>query len=716
MERAKKMNSFSVYKAPVQNTIPYKNVSIPDVCKVLKSDKYKYVTDKLRALTSKAERDMCKVSDFDYTTFSGTFIKRANTAIIQHSNYFCVDFDHVGDRQAIAGLKQQIRLYFEPVLMFVSPSGDGLKAVFQIDIAQASHEQYFTAFQNFFRKELHIEIDEKCKDVARACFLPYDPECFYSENPTILDKYFIETFTSEQTEPKRQAVEWITDPDLIIKKLYVWINDKQSFVEGSRNKYVFDLCAAFNRYGINENKALETLLPYAETGFPESGIRATVRSVYSNKALFNTSHFEVTTGQEIKPQAEKEPETLEQTPLMPIEGMPEFIQHLIKECNRVYGTHRDLWAAAFFSATSTALGQSVMLKTQYENTPLFWLTVVGASGVGKSEPFKFAFKRLHELDYTAFGDYQRQYKQYQADKKQMPKGETPPDPPICKQSIVVDATPEAMARAMNAKPRGISIMRDELHGWFEDFGRYSKSGEQQNMLSVWSQQVFKVARVNSETLFIENPFVNVFGGIQPGLLGELAKDNRAINGFLPRFCFVFPDKIETPRFQREELDSSLIVQYQTYIDRLLSIPGTRNEIRLNSEALELYGDFVNKNADINDFGKQPDYLNEVNAKLNIIVLRTALLFHFSNWACTGNNPPEITGTTMKAAVNLTEYFRITAKKVYRIISKEHKSLTNKDVIKYLTSLGHNSQTDIATILGITRQAVSKTLKDKPETG
>jgi hypothetical protein len=226
------------------------------------------------------------------------------------------------------------------------------------------------------------------------------------------------------------------------------------------------------------------------------------------------------------------------------------------------------------------------------------------------------------------------------------------------------------------------------------------------MLSTWTQQVFKVLRSNSDDLFIKDPFANVCGGIQPGVLPEMAKDNRAVNGFLPRFCFVFPDKIETPRFQHEELEPSLKIFYQTYIERLLSIPGYRDEIRLNNEALELYGAFVNKNADINDSGKQPDYLNEVNAKLNIIALRAAIVLHLAEWACTGNSPVEVNKTTMQAAINLTEYFRITAKKVYNILTQNSEKSNKKDIAKYLLTLG-NSQTDIANVLKVTQQYISK---------
>jgi hypothetical protein len=266
--------------------------------------------------------------------------------------------------------------------------------------------------------------------------------------------------------------------------------------------------------------------------------------------------------------------------------------------------------------------------------------------------------------------------------------------------------------AMSATPRGITILRDELAGWFNDFGRYSKSGEQQNMLSTWSQQPFRTNRKTGDNDFINKPFTDVFGGIQPGLLNEMAKDNRALSGFLQRFCFVFPDHIKAPVYNSREITEDRKAQYRNYINRLLSIPDFRQEIRLSGEASQLYEDFYNKNATLNNSGKQPDYINEVNSKLNIIVLRAALLFHLSQWACTGTDTPYISDSTMQSAIRLAEYFRLTAKKVYRIISKERSGITNKDVVKYLTSLGHNSQTDIAKVLDISQQSVSKTIKEK----
>jgi hypothetical protein len=273
--------------------------------------------------------------------------------------------------------------------------------------------------------------------------------------------------------------------------------------------------------------------------------------------------------------------------------------------------------------------------------------------------------------------------------------------------MIVDATPEAMAQAMTVKPRGITLTRDELHGWILDFGRYAKSGEQQNMISTWSQQPFKINRKSGENEFIKEPFINVTGGIQTGLLSEMAKDNRTINGFLPRFCFVFPDNIEPPRYITEELSEDLKSKYRQYIENLTLIDSYRRELRLSWEAEQLYEVFYNKNAELNGSGKQPDYLNEVNSKLNIILLRAAILLHISQWACSGENINVINACTMQEAISLSEYFRITAKKVHTVISQNGSS--QKDVARYLETLG-NSQTEIAKVLKVSQPYVNKILK------
>lgn len=398
------------------------------------------------------------------------------------------------------------------------------------------------------------------------------------------------------------------------------------------------------------------------------------------------------------------------TPLMPIDGFPVDIQNIIIECSEIYGTHRDLWTAAFIAAISTAIGQSKILKTNYENPPLFWIAQVGASGVGKSEPGNFCFKKLNDLDFQEDEKYKEEMRAYHSEMNQWKKSKDnseQPQKPKKFQRILIDSTPEALSGAMELNKRGITILRDELVGWIADFGRYVKSGEQQNMLSSWSQLPYKSNRVTSADISIPEPCINVFGGIQPGKLPDLAKDGRIVDGFLPRICFAFPDRIEAPNYKHGRLSKEATERYNNHILLLLSDQSHRAIIELSDAAEAIYAAFYNKNAQINNSNSQPDYLNEVNAKLNIIALRIALLFHCSKNASKTDFIGFIQPDTMHQAIELTEYFRITAKKVYDIISPSGND--KKQIIRYLSDLG-NSQTDIARVTKVSQQYVSKVLR------
>jgi hypothetical protein len=199
------MNEFSVYTAPVTNTIPMKSVTLHDVYRVITSQKYKVVTEKLRAFETKAERDKCKKDELDYATFSGTFTNRSDSALINHSGYFCIDIDHIGDQTEIDAMIEKLLNFYNPALFFRSPSGDGLKIVYKIDIESATHREFYFAFEDYFKTEHGIQIDIACKDVSRACFLCYDEKCFYSENPHTIGIDFI---NSHKTEIKIEKSEY----------------------------------------------------------------------------------------------------------------------------------------------------------------------------------------------------------------------------------------------------------------------------------------------------------------------------------------------------------------------------------------------------------------------------------------------------------------------------------------------------------------------------
>jgi hypothetical protein len=156
---------FSYFSKPVTNVTPSRQASLVEVYHLIKGNEFASCTSTLRNIFNPKEARKYKAQNFDYVTFSGTFSKR-NDANLQR---------HIQD---IPTLKAALLNdhYFETELLFVSPSGDGLKWVIPIDLTQAKHQDYFKAVANYVSHTYQLEIDQSGKDISRACFLPHDSE------------------------------------------------------------------------------------------------------------------------------------------------------------------------------------------------------------------------------------------------------------------------------------------------------------------------------------------------------------------------------------------------------------------------------------------------------------------------------------------------------------------------------------------------------------
>jgi len=169
------MSKFSYFRSPVWNKTPDREVTLDDVCRYLRSGRAAEATRRLRSFTDpKAARDY-KSKAFDYVTFSGVFSRCCDKSLLSHSQLLCLDFDHVGD---VAALKRSLLAdrQLSTRLLFTSPSGDGVKWVVDIDTSRCSHRQWFLAIRNYLYLCRGLEVDEKCANESRGCFLPYDPE------------------------------------------------------------------------------------------------------------------------------------------------------------------------------------------------------------------------------------------------------------------------------------------------------------------------------------------------------------------------------------------------------------------------------------------------------------------------------------------------------------------------------------------------------------
>ena len=175
---------FSFFKAPVQNIIPHKSISLLDAYNYIVGEYAKQRTEKLRSIKEPKQARQFKANNFDYCTFSGVFTSRNDKKIVQHSGLMAVDFDHLPNleevRQALLADE-----YFDTQLLFVSPSGDGLKWIIPIDTTTTPHSEYFAAVANYILQTYGVAVDKSGRDISRACFLPHDPQAYI--NPRLLN-------------------------------------------------------------------------------------------------------------------------------------------------------------------------------------------------------------------------------------------------------------------------------------------------------------------------------------------------------------------------------------------------------------------------------------------------------------------------------------------------------------------------------------------------
>ena len=377
----------------------------------------------------------------------------------------------------------------------------------------------------------------------------------------------------------------------------------------------------------------------------------------------------------------------EHTPPLPIAGFPLALQDIITTCAETYGTPRDYWAGAVLMASTLAIGNKLVLVTNYRNVPILWLVLLGDVSSGKSQPLDFCLEYFKKLDSRSIKKYQEELAEFDrisslSSKERLDEGITEkPVKPECLQYIFNDFTPEALVDAHRTNNRGMLILRDELKGWFDDFGRYNKSGEQSNMVSSWSGMGITYNRKSSGIMNIEHPCINVCGGMQPDLLHTLAADNRAENGFLSRLCIVYPDNTQKVEYNNNKLPEKIRTQLEEYLSDLINQNSTL-ELTLGKDAEEHYSAWFNQN--VEKTNKEPSgYLKGVYGKLDIVCLRLAVIIRGMKMACDGEYSKEITGEDMIAAIELTEYFRATALKVYRKLFGEGEELSDRRLARIL---------------------------------
>jgi hypothetical protein len=127
---------------------------------------------------------MKKVIYFTAVIFGGTFTGTGKAEDINiMSGLIILDFDHI---QNLKEVRQKLENDSNTFLLFLSPSGDGLKVVVKHSLTDPLKWLYlYLELEEYYLNTFGLETDKSGKDISRMCFLPYVDSLYQNNNSAV---------------------------------------------------------------------------------------------------------------------------------------------------------------------------------------------------------------------------------------------------------------------------------------------------------------------------------------------------------------------------------------------------------------------------------------------------------------------------------------------------------------------------------------------------
>lgn len=399
--------------------------------------------------------------------------------------------------------------------------------------------------------------------------------------------------------------------------------------------------------------------------------------------------------------------------ILPIDGLSAKVRGIVNDVVGAYQCNRDMVVASLFAVAGTAVGKRLVIDDgKYKNYMCLWVCNVAPSGSNKSEPMRFLLRPLKDRDAYNYKRYREELKLYKA------AGDSNSDKPIFKQYILSDSTPESRNQVLAVSTDGVMLFRDEIRGLIDDFGRYNKSGELSQLLSVFDSDNIVINRKSDDTLLIESPFMSILGSIQPSVLPDtFGNDLMMGNGFNQRWLFCFPEDTPPAMYDDGTTPSYAANRWREVIGNILihdfNVDG--GKLYLRGEAKKVYIQYYNR---LQLLKAEADaYMGSTYSKLQIQAIRWAGITHIL-----GNNPSsiDISPGEMEYSCRCMDYFERCAEKVYQILRSgknrpEARPLTKEQLIAMCyNSCDPQSKQAFADAIGVSRPFVSRAVNKYPK--
>ena len=174
----------------MKDTAPHGDQNAEGLICTVKGAYYKADVDAIRSAPDKDTRSELKAR-LPAVTASGTFSKRAASALIEHSGILVADLDlddnpQLMDGEQMAATRNKLCADLQVHFLFESPSG-GLKVGVLIQAKDSeTHKAAFISVRDWFIEHHGLVIDKACSDVSRLCFLSHDPDAWLRKSAKVI--------------------------------------------------------------------------------------------------------------------------------------------------------------------------------------------------------------------------------------------------------------------------------------------------------------------------------------------------------------------------------------------------------------------------------------------------------------------------------------------------------------------------------------------------
>lgn len=243
------------------------NFKLEDILADIKSGKYEPEVCKIRNLIANGEDASKLKKKLPSFTVTGIFkLKRKSSNIEQYASLLILDYDKLTKSQ-ISLLSEKLVQMDYVYSFFISPSGKGLKVIVSVDSDADNHEIAFNQVVHVFNDLFEIPIDTSGKDIARLCFMSYDPNLFI--NP--------------QVKAFKVQLEDSIDFDAAISQAIHLTERKYSYENGNRNNFIYHLACNANRLAIPKDEIKASIINNYD--LDEGEVENTIKGAYANNLL-----------------------------------------------------------------------------------------------------------------------------------------------------------------------------------------------------------------------------------------------------------------------------------------------------------------------------------------------------------------------------------------------------------------------------------------------